>query len=64
MSKIEKYKEILFLLSLGHTAGEIGPMVDLKPRTVEKYLETMRAAYGAKNASHLVGIALRNKIIQ
>ena len=61
---IEKAKQIMFLLSLGHTASQIGGKVALRTRTVEKYLETLKAAHGAKNAPHLVGIAIRRKLIQ
>lgn len=60
---VSKQKEVLFLVSTGHTAFEISGKVDLKQRTVEKYLEILRAAYGARNTPHLIGIALRNKVI-
>lgn len=62
--EIEKQKEILLLLSNGHTAGQIGAKIKLSARTVEKHLEIMRYVYGAKNTPHLISIALRTGIIK
>lgn len=62
--ELEKRKEILFLLSLGHTASEIGLKLSMKTRTVEKAKEILMAAYGAKNTPHLIGIAFRNGLIK
>ena len=64
MDKLEKHKEILFLMSLGHTAVEIGLKLGLSPRTVEKTKEILQAAHGAKNSCHLIGIAFRNGLIK
>lgn len=60
----EKQKQILLLLSEGHTAVEIGAKIKRSKKTVEKHLEILRAVYGAKNSPHLIGIALRTGIIQ
>jgi len=61
--KVEKESEILTHLSNGLTAKEIGAILGKSPRTIEKYLELLRAKYGAKNAAHLVGIFLRKLTI-
>lgn len=60
----EKRLKIIELVSMGLTSVEIGRRVELSPRTVEKHLELLRATYGAKNSSHLVGIAFREKLIK
>lgn len=57
-------KQIMSLLSSGYTASEIGVKINRSKKTVEKHLELLRAVYGAKNSTHLIGIALRNGIIK
>lgn len=59
--KVEKESEIITHLSNGLTAKEIGAILGKSSRTIEKYLELLRAKYEAKNAAHLVGIFFKPK---
>lgn len=61
--KVETGKELLTLLAEGFTATDIAAKTGIKKRTVEKYLETLRLAYGAKNAPHLIAITIRQNVI-
>lgn len=59
----DKKISIIRLLSQGFKAQEIADQLKLSRRTVEKYLETLKELYEAKNQTHLVAICLREKII-
>ena len=56
--------QIVRLLSLGKTATEISVKYNLSPRTIEKRLEIIRAAYQVNNTTHLVAHFLRLGIIK
>lgn len=55
---------ILELLSEGNKGEEIAKKLNLSRRTVEKYIEYLKQVHAARNSTHLVAIALRDKIIQ
>ncbi len=56
--------EVIKLTAEGHNAQETGQKLGISSRTVEKYLEILRAAYEAKNTPHLIHIAHQQKIIE
>lgn len=56
--------DIVKSLSLGLRARDIGPKLGISSRTVEAKIDKMRADYGAITHAHLVGIFIRNKIIE
>lgn len=60
----DKDKQIIKLISEGKTSKEIGDELFLTENTVQQYVVLIRKELSAKNIAHLVGIALRNKIIK
>lgn len=62
--RIQQHKKVLMYLSLGKRSKDIGELMGISDRTVEKHIEILKAAHGAKNVTHLVAIALRNQIIK
>lgn len=52
----EKQEKILNLVSQGMKAKQVGLELGISQRTVEKELEILRAAYGAKNTPHLIAL--------
>lgn len=61
MKDKKKEKQIVKMLSEGKKPAEIGRSLNLTYRTVQTYLDEIRADYGAINAPHLVGIFHRLK---
>lgn len=55
--------EIVKSLSLGLRAKDIGDKMEMSSRTVEAKIDLLKKDYGAVTHSHLVGIFIRNKII-
>ncbi len=50
--------------SEGLKSPQISIQMEIKERTLEKRVEKLRASYGAKTIAHLVGIFLREGIIE
>ena len=49
--------ECIKLVADGGSAKEIGQLIGVAPRTVEKHLDQARLKLGAKNRAHLVAAA-------
>lgn len=65
--KVEVAKEDLDIvdhLSLGLRPREIGEILGLSGRTIEAKIDQLRADYGCKTPAHLVGVFMRNKLIE
>lgn len=60
----EKQVKILQMLADGNRPSEIAKEVFLSVKTVEAYIKIMRTSLMANSVTHLVAIALRDKIIQ
>lgn len=56
-------KRIITLLSKGLIDKEIAPQVNMKPRTVKKYVSMMMMKAGCDNRPHLISFAYENKIL-
>jgi len=51
-------------VSEGFTSKEIAHSLEISKKTVEKYIELMKAVHGAKNLYNLVAIFFRKKLIK
>ncbi len=56
-------KEILELISKGHSNQEISAILNISPRTAERHRTILLEKTGSKNSVSLVVFALKNKII-
>jgi DNA-binding CsgD family transcriptional regulator len=56
--------EIIKMLADGHKAKDIGQILSISARTVEKHIQLVKAKFQAKTASHLIAIAFRQKLIE
>lgn len=59
----EREIEILRLLCDGHNPKEIGDMIFLSPRTVEKHKDRIMQKFEVNSIAKLVSFALKNKIV-
>lgn len=57
-------KDILLLLSHGHTYQEIGQQLFLSPRTIENHVYHLKKTLNCKSNTHLIAEAFRLKIIE
>ncbi len=55
--------EIIKHTACGLTAKEIARITGLEHRTIETYMANIRKKLGAKNAAHIIFIALKVRII-
>lgn len=60
----ERDLQILQLKAKGKTAQQTGAEVFLSPRTVEARLDGLRRLLGAKNAYHLIYMAMKQRLIK
>ena len=60
----KREKECITWTSLGKTSYEIGVILGLSEHTINNYLANVCRKLGAVNRAHLVGIALRSKILR
>jgi LuxR family quorum sensing-dependent transcriptional regulator len=60
----EREREVLALAADGKTAKEMAQALGISVRSVEGRMTTAVRVLGAKNRSHAVAIALRNKLIE
>lgn len=50
--------EVLELVSQGNSAKEVGGLIGIAPRTVERYIENVRLKLGARNRAHMITRAM------
>jgi len=50
--------QILELIALGYSAKEVAQVCQIRPRTVECHLDTMRLKLRARNRTHMVAMAI------
>jgi DNA-binding CsgD family transcriptional regulator len=55
--------EVLRLVSSGLSAKEIGRMLEIAPRTVDRHIDHIRLKTRTKNRSHMIAFALSNGIL-
>lgn len=55
----ERQRQVLEMISDGHTATSIGESLGISPRTVEVYVKDLKLKFGAENVSHLIKLAFR-----
>ena len=55
----ERESEVLFWIAFGKTNREIGMILDMSPRTVNKHLETVFPKLGVENRTSAAAIAIR-----
>ncbi len=55
--------EVLKLVSSGLSAKEIGRMLEIAPRTVDRHIDHIRLKTRTKNRSHMIAFALSNGIL-
>ena len=60
----ERQLDCLFYLVQGMTIREIAEILSLSARTVEHYLEAVKAKLGCKNRSQLIAKAFKMDIIR
>jgi len=60
----ERQEKMLYALSEGCNAKEIGKQLGLSPRTIEMHIASMRDDFDCKNVTHLVATMLRQKVIK
>jgi DNA-binding CsgD family transcriptional regulator len=51
-----RQQDCALLMAQGLTAKEIAKALNLSPRTVEEYIDILKAKFGAKNRVHLLGM--------
>jgi DNA-binding NarL/FixJ family response regulator len=56
-------KRIITLLAQGKVDKEIAPVVNMKPRTVKKYVSNIFMKTGTVNRANLISFAYENKIL-
>ena len=56
-------ERIITLLSKGMIDKEIAPQVNMKPRTVKKYVSMLMIKAGCANRPNLISYAYENKIL-
>mgnify|MGYP001557120958 CR=1 FL=1 len=59
----EREKEVLSLVCMEFTAGEIAQKMELSPRTVEAIKDRLMERFGVKNSVGLVFFAMKNSLI-
>ena len=59
----EAEREVLSLAAAGATAKEMAQALGISERSVEGRMTTAVRVLGAKNRTHAVALALRNKLI-
>lgn len=52
------------MISDGYTANQAAVKLKVSGRTVECWVEKLKAVYGSKNVTHLVATCLRKGIIK
>lgn len=50
--------QILELVAFGYSAKEVAQVCQIRPRTVECHLDTMRLKLRARNRTHMVALAI------
>lgn len=56
-------RQVLVEIAMGYSAKEIAQRLDLAPRTVDKHVEMMILKLAARNRSHMIVLALHDRII-
>lgn len=59
----EREKEVLTLVCMEYTAGEISQKMGISPRTVEAIKDRLMERFGVKNSVGLVFFAMKNQLI-
>jgi DNA-binding CsgD family transcriptional regulator len=57
-------KKLLTLIADGHSATQIGKILNRSPRTIEAYRDNLKETFGAKNIVNLIAIAISSQHIQ
>lgn len=57
-------RNVLVLLTHGHSNAEIGTRLHLSPRTVEKYVSKLFRKTETSNRAELVGFAMKHRLVQ
>lgn len=60
----EREKEVLTLICMEYTAGEIGERMGISSRTVEAIKDRLMERFGVKNSVGLVFYAMKNQLIE
>lgn len=60
----KREREVLELLTYGHSNGEIGEHLHLSPRTVEKYVTSLLRKTFTNNRVELVRFAMENNMVE
>lgn len=56
--------QIIRHAACGYTTKEIARMIDLDPRTIEKYVSSIKRKLLARNTTHAVYIASRSRLLE
>ena len=55
--------QILELVAQGYSAKEVAQEINIAPRTVEGYIDTIKLKLRARNRAHMVTIAITSHIL-
>ncbi len=55
--------EVLRLVSAGLSAKEIGKILNIAPRTVDRHIDHIRLKTRTKNRSHMIAVALSKGLL-
>lgn len=64
MELTKQQQKIAEQIANGLSVAETGQILGISPNTVEAHLKLARSKNGAKNITHLIAMAFRNKLIK
>lgn len=56
--------DIVYLLSMGFRPKDIGDRLQISNRTAEAKIDALRGQFQCSTPAHLVGVFMRNKLIE